>query len=81
MVRPGQFEASPDRRRASLHSSAISVTSCEQESAPRGDGMIMGFMTLLNVLKAAFILQQVAAQAGQQSFGISLDSSAALAAT
>ncbi len=43
--------------------------------------MIMGFMTLLDVLKAAFILQQVAVQAGQQSFGISLDSSAALAAT
>jgi hypothetical protein len=43
--------------------------------------MIMLFMTLLNVLKAVLVLQQVAAQAGQQSFGISLDSSAALAAT
>jgi hypothetical protein len=42
--------------------------------------MIMVFMTLLNVLKAVFILQQIAAQAGQQSFGISLDSSAARAA-
>lgn len=43
--------------------------------------MIMVFMTLLNVLRAALILQQVAVQAGQQSFGISLDSSADLAAT